>query len=112
VQLIRAVRPKAIVHFAEQRAAPYSMKSPRHQAVHRRQQHQRHPQRATGRDRGDRASTCIVVHLGTMGVYGYGSRRGAAIPGGLPDGGGSNPARTDLGPSRFLPAPIRAASIT
>ncbi|MBK8798640.1 MAG: GDP-mannose 4,6-dehydratase, partial [Anaerolineales bacterium] len=29
-QLIQEVRPKAIVHFAEQRAAPYSMKSPRH----------------------------------------------------------------------------------
>jgi UDP-sulfoquinovose synthase len=28
--------PDAVVHFAEQRAAPYSMKSQRHQALHRR----------------------------------------------------------------------------
>ena len=28
--LLRQSQPKAIVHFAEQRAAPYSMKSPRH----------------------------------------------------------------------------------
>src|SRR5215472_12384657 len=30
VELVSSERPDAIVHFAEQRAAPYSMKSPRH----------------------------------------------------------------------------------
>ncbi|MCB0085064.1 MAG: GDP-mannose 4,6-dehydratase, partial [Caldilineaceae bacterium] len=28
--LLADIKPKAIVHFAEQRAAPYSMKSPKH----------------------------------------------------------------------------------
>ncbi|MFA0813570.1 NAD-dependent epimerase/dehydratase family protein [Microbulbifer epialgicus] len=30
VELIEGIQPKTIVHFAEQRAAPYSMKSSRH----------------------------------------------------------------------------------
>jgi len=77
-------RPEAIVHFAEQRAAPYSMKSDRHKnytvnnnvnATH----NLLNAMVATGLD-------AHLVHLGTMGVYGY-STVGAAIPEGyLPVG--------------------------
>ena len=78
LELLRQERPDAVVHFAEQRAAPYSMKSS-----------------ATKRYTVDNnvngthnllaaiveSSLDIhVVHLGTMGVYGYGSHRGATIP--------------------------------
>ena len=52
--LFREFRPDAVVHFAEQRAAPYSMKDARPQALHGRQQRQRDQQRA-GRDRRGRA---------------------------------------------------------
>lgn len=70
-------RPDAIVHFAEQRAAPYSMKSDRHKnytvnnnisATH----NLLNAMVETGVD-------AHLVHLGTMGVYGY-STVGAAIP--------------------------------
>ncbi len=75
--LIQETKPLAVVHFAEQRAAPYSMKSPFHKrytvdnnlnATHNllcaivEAKHDVH-----------------VVHLGTMGVYGYGTA-GMAIP--------------------------------
>src|SRR5215213_911174 len=74
--LLAELRPDAVVHFAEQRAAPYSMKSPRHK-------------RYTV-DNNVNATTNLltalveieldahVVHLGTMGVYGYGG--GLPIP--------------------------------
>jgi len=74
--LFKEFAPDAVVHFAEQRAAPYSMKSERHK-------------RYTV-DNNVAATHNIlcgivesgldihVVHLGTMGVYGYGG--GAAIP--------------------------------
>ena len=70
-------RPEAIVHFAEQRAAPYSMKSDRHKnytvnnnvnATH----NLLNAMVATGLD-------AHLVHLGTMGVYGYGTA-GMKIP--------------------------------
>lgn len=77
-------RPDAIIHFAEQRAAPYSMKSDRHKnytvnnnvsATH----NLLNAMVETGLD-------AHLVHLGTMGVYGY-STVGAAIPEGyLPVG--------------------------
>ncbi|WP_026479475.1 NAD-dependent epimerase/dehydratase family protein [Ahrensia sp. 13_GOM-1096m] len=77
-------RPDAIVHFAEQRAAPYSMKSDRHKnytvnnnvsATH----NLLNAMVEIGLD-------AHLVHLGTMGVYGY-STVGAAIPEGyLPVG--------------------------
>ena len=77
-------QPDAIVHFAEQRAAPYSMKSDRHKnytvnnnvsATH----NLLNAMVETGTD-------AHLVHLGTMGVYGY-SSVGAAIPEGyLPVG--------------------------
>jgi UDP-sulfoquinovose synthase len=75
--LIRRLRPDAIVHYAEQRSAPYSMKSPAHKrytvdnnvnATHNllaalvEAEHDAH-----------------VVHLGTMGVYGY-ATAGVKIP--------------------------------
>jgi len=78
LELLKMEQPEAVVHFAEQRAAPYSMKSS-----------------ATKRYTVDNnvngthnLLTAIVesgldihiVHLGTMGVYGYGSHRGATIP--------------------------------
>ena len=70
-------RPDAIVHFAEQRAAPYSMKSSRHK-------------RYTVDNNVNATHNLLaalveaeldahVVHLGTMGVYGYKSA-GASIP--------------------------------
>ena len=76
-QLIREVRPKAIVHFAEQRAAPYSMKSPRHKRY-----------TVDNNINGTHNILCAIVesgldihlvHLGTMGVYGYGTA-GMSIP--------------------------------
>ena len=78
VDLLLEEKPDAVVHFAEQRAAPYSMKSS-----------------ATKRYTVDNnvngthnllaaiVETSLdihIVHLGTMGVYGYGSHRGATIP--------------------------------
>jgi UDP-sulfoquinovose synthase len=78
VELLKNERPKAIVHFAEQRAAPYSMKSPREA-------------RYTVRNNlnGTHDLLCAVVnagchdthivHLGTMGVYGYGTA-GVRLP--------------------------------
>jgi UDP-sulfoquinovose synthase len=78
VAVLRDVQPEAIVHFAEQRAAPYSMRST-----------------ATKRytvDNNVRAThnllTALVdtgidaalAHLGTMGVYGYGWSGTAPIP--------------------------------
>jgi UDP-sulfoquinovose synthase len=78
VAVLRELRPDAIVHFAEQRAAPYSMRTA-----------------ATKRytvDNNVRAThnllTALVetgldaalAHLGTMGVYGYGWSGTAPIP--------------------------------
>jgi UDP-sulfoquinovose synthase len=75
---LRELRPDAIVHFAEQRAAPYSMRSEK-------------TKRYTV-DNNVRAThnllTAIVdtgidaaiAHLGTMGVYGYGWSGTAPIP--------------------------------
>ena len=76
-RLIQEVRPKAIVHFAEQRAAPYSMKSPRHKRY-----------TVDNNINGTHNVLCAIVesgldihlvHLGTMGVYGYGTA-GLSIP--------------------------------
>lgn len=70
-------RPDAIVHFAEQRAAPYSMKSDRHKSYT-----VSNNVNATHNVLNALVETEIdahLVHLGTMGVYGY-STVGAAIP--------------------------------
>jgi len=76
--LLRSERPEAIVHFAEQRAAPYSMKS---SATKRytvdNNVNGTHNLLAAIVESG---LDTHIVHLGTMGVYGYGSHRGATIP--------------------------------
>lgn len=75
-------RPEAIIHFAEQRAAPYSMKTDRHKVY-----------TVTNNTNAthnllaamvDSAPDAHLVHLGTMGVYGY-SSVGAPIPEGYLD---------------------------
>jgi UDP-sulfoquinovose synthase len=78
VAVLSQLRPEAIVHFAEQRAAPYSMRSEK-------------TKRYTV-DNNVRAThnllTALVetgidaalAHLGTMGVYGYGWSGSAPIP--------------------------------
>jgi len=77
VQLIRDEAPDSIVHFAEQRAAPYSMKSARHKlyTVDNNINATHHVLAAiveSGRD-------VHLAHLGTMGVYGY-TTAGLRIP--------------------------------
>ncbi|GAA3947365.1 NAD-dependent epimerase/dehydratase family protein [Gordonia caeni] len=79
VRLLESARPDAVVHFAEQRSAPYSMKSPAHR-------------RATLNNNLNTTHNLLtaiaqtgldvhVVHLGTMGVYGY-----ETVPVDLPEG--------------------------
>ncbi len=78
VTMLKTERPDAVVHFAEQRAAPYSMKSSS-------------TKRYTVDNNVNGTHNLLaaivesgldihIVHLGTMGVYGYGSHRGATIP--------------------------------
>ncbi len=77
VKLLGERRPEAIVHFAEQRAAPYSMKSASHKRYTVNNNiNATHDVLAAIVDSGLDAH---LVHLGTMGVYGYGTA-GAAIP--------------------------------
>ncbi len=75
--IMEKFQPEAIVHFAEQRAAPYSMKSSWHK-------------RYTVDNNINATSNILaaiveseldphLVHLGTMGVYGYGTA-GMKIP--------------------------------
>jgi len=75
--LLQEWQPDAVVHFAEQRAAPYSMKSSWHK-------------RYTVSNNLNATNNLLaaiveaeldihVVHLGTMGVYGYGTA-GVKIP--------------------------------
>ena len=77
LNLIKEVKPKAVVHFAEQRAAPYSMKSPYHK-------------RYTVDNNLNATHNLLcaivesgldvhVVHLGSTGVYGYGTA-GMKVP--------------------------------
>lgn len=75
--LIQTEQPDAVVHFAEQRAAPYSMKS----AYHKRYT-------VNNNLNATHNVLCAIVesgldihlaHLGTMGVYGYGTA-GMKIP--------------------------------
>jgi len=92
VQLIKEEKPDSIIHFAEQRAAPYSMKSSKQKRY-----------TVDNNVAGSNNLCCAVVdseldvhivHLGTMGVYGYGTS-GGEIPEGyidvtLPGGRESN----------------------
>ena len=77
LSLIIEEKPDAIVHFAEQRAAPYSMKSA---------MHKRYTVRNNLTATHDVLCAIVesgidvhLVHLGTMGVYGYGTA-GMKIP--------------------------------
>jgi UDP-sulfoquinovose synthase len=77
LSVLRAEKPDAVVHFAEQRAAPYSMKTARHK-------------RYTVDNNLNATHNLLVAivesgldvhvaHLGTMGVYGY-AAAGVKIP--------------------------------
>jgi UDP-sulfoquinovose synthase len=77
LDVLSDLRPDTVVHFAEQRAAPYSMKSSWHK-------------RYTVNNNLNATNNLLaaivesgldvhVVHLGTMGVYGYGTA-GVKIP--------------------------------
>lgn len=67
--LISRERPETIVHFAEQRAAPYSMKSVRHKRYTvDNNLNATHNVLAAVVESG---LDIHLVHLGTMGVYGY-----------------------------------------
>jgi UDP-sulfoquinovose synthase len=75
--LFQELRPRAVVHYAEQRAAPYSMKSPYHKRY-----------TMNNNTNATHNILCAIVesgldihlvHLGTTGVYGYGTA-GMAIP--------------------------------
>ena len=78
VAVLEQYRPDAIVHFAEQRAAPYSMRS-----THTKRYTVDNNVRATHNLLTALTATGIdasLVHLGTMGVYGYGWSGSAPIP--------------------------------
>lgn len=75
--LLQEEKPDAVIHFAEQRAAPYSMKSA---------SHKRYTVSNNLTATNDTLSAIVdskldihLVHLGTMGVYGYGAA-GMKIP--------------------------------
>ena len=75
--LINHEKPESIIHFAEQRAAPYSMKS----SLHKRYTVSNNLN-ATNNVLAaivDSGKDIHLVHLGTMGVYGYGTA-GMKIP--------------------------------
>ena len=75
--LLLELQPDTVVHFAEQRAAPYSMKS----AWHKRYTVSNNLN-ATNNVLAAIVDTGVdshVVHLGTMGVYGY-TAAGMTIP--------------------------------
>jgi UDP-sulfoquinovose synthase len=77
LNLLREYQPDAVIHFAEQRAAPYSMKS----ALHKRYTVDNNLNATHNLLAGivEAGLDTHVVHLGTMGVYGYGSA-GMKIP--------------------------------
>jgi UDP-sulfoquinovose synthase len=75
--LIKEWEPDAVVHFAEQRAAPYSMKTSWHKRYTVNNNiNATHNLLAAIVEAG---TDTHVVHLGTMGVYGYGTA-GVKIP--------------------------------
>ena len=75
--LLEEWKPDSVVHFAEQRAAPYSMKSSWHKryTVSNNLNATNNLLAAVVESRVD----AHIVHLGTMGVYGYGAA-GMRIP--------------------------------
>ena len=102
-------RPDAVIHFAEQRAAPYSMKSDRHKNYT-----VNNNVNATHNLLNAMVETDLdahLVHLGTMGVYGY-STVGAAIPEGYLPVGDRDARRRDASTRRSSIRPIPARSTT
>ena len=77
VALLKDFQPSGLVHFAEQRAAPYSMKSPKHKRYTVSNNINATNDVLTAIV--DAGIDCHLVHLGTMGVYGY-SSVGLKIP--------------------------------
>jgi UDP-sulfoquinovose synthase len=75
--LLTSYQPDAVVHFAEQRAAPYSMKTSWHKryTVNNNINATHNLLAAIVESKLD----THVIHLGTMGVYGYGTA-GMKIP--------------------------------
>jgi len=75
--LIAEEDPDVIIHFAEQRAAPYSMKS----SYHKRYTVNNNLNATNNLCAAvvEAGSNAHIVHLGTMGVYGYGTA-GMRIP--------------------------------
>lgn len=77
LELLNDWHPDSIVHFAEQRAAPYSMKSSKHKRYTvDNNVNATHNVLAAIVESGH---DIHLVHLGTMGVYGYGTA-GMKIP--------------------------------
>src|ERR1700722_5959968 len=75
---LAALRPDAVVHFAEQRAAPYSMRSEKTKRYTvDNNVRATHNLLTAITDTGVNAA---IAHLGTMGVYGYGWSGSAPIP--------------------------------
>lgn len=74
---LKSWKPDAVVHLAQQRAAPYSMKSDRHKTytVNNNINATHNILNAIV----ELDASIHLVHMGTMGVYGY-STAGAAIP--------------------------------
>ena len=83
LDLFRSERPDTVVHFAEQRAAPYSMKSPEHKnyTVRNNVSATHNVLNAIVETGGE----THLVHLGTMGVYGYGHDEPVPVPDGYLD---------------------------
>jgi UDP-sulfoquinovose synthase len=75
--LLKELAPDTVVHFAEQRAAPYSMKS----SFHKRYTVDNNINATHGLLAAivESGQDIHLVHLGTMGVYGYGTA-GMKIP--------------------------------
>jgi len=78
VDVLLASKPDAVVHFAEQRAAPYSMRNSKAKRY-------TVDNNVSGTHNllaaiVDTGQDIQVVHLGTMGVYGYGWSGSAPIP--------------------------------
>ncbi|MCL1123834.1 NAD-dependent epimerase/dehydratase family protein [Shewanella surugensis] len=71
LDVLKTYQPTAIVHFAEQRAAPYSMKSSltKRYTVSNNINTTHNLLAAVVESQ----LNCHIVHLGTMGVYGYGT---------------------------------------